>query len=228
LCSRCYHKEIMKLFTKGVAVSLGIIVLALFVGAYFYPILPDQIASHWNAMGEVNGYMSKLWGILFIPIILFVLLSILVVVPRFDPKKEAIEKMRGIYDAFLILLSSFFFLLQLFIVGSNLVAWIDPARVFSFLFGFLFIGLGFLIERVKQNWTIGIRNPWTLSNEVVWDKTHKLGGRVFKIVGVIACLGIVFPTISFLVFLIPLLFGVIGLFVYSYQLFKKEKTKNPV
>ncbi|MFA5870658.1 MAG: DUF1648 domain-containing protein [Candidatus Paceibacterota bacterium] len=213
----------MKLFTKGVVISLGIVVLSLLFGVYFYPILPDQIASHWGAMGEVNGYMSKLWGILFIPILLFVLLSILVMVPRFDPKKEAIEKMTGIYDAFLILLSSFFFLLQLFIVGSNLVTGIDPARIFPFLFGLLFIGLGFLIERVKQNWTIGIRNPWTLSSEAVWDKTHKAGGKVFKIVGVIACFGIVFPTISFLVFLIPLIAGVVGLFIYSYQLYKREK-----
>ena len=103
------------------------------------------------------------------------------------------------------------------------MTWIDPTRVFPFLFGFLFIGLGFLIERVKQNWTIGIRNPWTLSSEVVWDKTHKVGGKVFKIVGVVACLGIIFPTISFLVFLIPLILGVAGLFVYSYRLYKREK-----
>lgn len=215
----------MKIFTKGVMISLGIIILSLIVGVYFYPVLPEKIASHWGAMGEVNGYMSKLWGVLFVPIVLLVLLLILVIIPRFDPKKEVIEKMRGIYDAFLVLLSSFFFLLQLFIIGTNLVAWIDPARVFPFLFGFLFIGLGFLIEKVKQNWTIGIRNPWTLSSEVVWDRTHKLGGKIFKIVGVVACLGIVFPTISFLVFLIPLFLGVVGLFIYSYRLFKKEKGK---
>ena len=215
----------MKIFTKGVAISLGIIVLSLLVGVYFYPVLPDKIASHWGAMGEVNGYMPKLWGVLFVPIILLVLLIILVMVPRFDPKKEVIEKMRGVYDAFLVLLCSFFFLLQLFIIGTNLVTWIDPARVFPFLFGFLFIGLGFLIERVKQNWTMGIRNPWTLSSEMVWDKTHKLGGKVFKIVGVVACLGVVFPTVSFLVFLIPLILGIIGLFIYSYQLFKKEKNE---
>lgn len=215
----------MKLFTKGTIISLILLALTILVSLYVYPLLPNQMISHWGPHGEANGFMGKFWGTFLLPIIMLVVLVMMVVIPRIDPKKRNIETVRGAYDAFLVLLMAFFLVIQKFILGVNLGFQIHPAKFFSFTFGIFFVGIGFIIERLRQNWTIGIRTPWTLSNEVVWNKTHKVGGLMFKIVGIIACLGIVFPSLSFFILLIPLIVGVIFLFFYSYRIYKKEEKK---
>lgn len=213
----------MKIFTKGTIISLVIIVVTFIVSAYFFPILPERIASHWNEMGEVNGYMSKFWGTFLIPILMIVFLFIFLVVPRMDPKQKNIEEVRGAYDAFLVSLFIFFGVIQGFILAANLGSGISANRVFPVAIGFLLIVLGFIFEKLKQNWTIGIRTPWTLSSEVVWNKTHALGGKVFKIIGIIACLGAAFSQYAVWFFLSPIILGIIIIFVYSYRIYKKEQ-----
>lgn len=73
-----------------------------------------------------------------------------------------------------------------------------------------------------MNWFIGIRTPWTLSNEKVWDKTHKVGGKMFKIAGVIALFGFFFRNYALFLTLVPVIFIVIYTFVYSYNEYQKE------
>ena len=76
--------------------------------------------------------------------------------------------------------------------------WLLPAM------GLLFFGLGFMVERAQPNWFIGIRTPWTLSNPVVWQKTHRVGGLAFKVSGVLVLVGLLFPVeVGFWFTLIP-------------------------
>ena len=89
----------------------------------------------------------------------------------------------------------------------------------------LFFFIGILVENAKRNWFIGIRTPWTLSSAKVWDRTHKRGGRLFKIAAVIAFFGVFFPDYSVWMVLIPILLVSVYTIVYSYLEFKKEKKK---
>ena len=89
--------------------------------------------------------------------------------------------------------------------------------------GILFAYLGVLMENAKQNYFIGIKTPWTLASENVWNKTHKLGGKLFKISGIIAIFGFIFPVIAIYLVIIPIIFSTIYSVVYSYVEFKKEK-----
>jgi uncharacterized membrane protein len=89
--------------------------------------------------------------------------------------------------------------------------------------GVLFFYTGELIGKSKRNWSIGIRTPWTLSSDAVWDKTHKLGAKLFKISGAIALLGFIFPDFAFYFVLIPVMFSAIYSFLYSYLEYQKEK-----
>ena len=82
--------------------------------------------------------------------------------------------------------------------------------------GILFYYCGVLIENAKRNWFIGIRTPWTLSSDSVWEKTHKIGGKLFKIAGIIALFGIFFPNYTFLFVLIPVVSVAIYTAAYSY------------
>jgi uncharacterized membrane protein len=85
----------------------------------------------------------------------------------------------------------------------------------------LFYYLGILTENAKRNWFIGIRTPWTLSNDKVWNKTHKLGGKLFKIVGIVAFLGILFQKYVLLFIISAVIAVAIYIIVYSYFEYKK-------
>jgi uncharacterized membrane protein len=91
-------------------------------------------------------------------------------------------------------------------------------------FSLLFIGLGFLIERTQPNWFIGIRTPWTLSSPKVWEKTHKMGGLLFKLCGALSLAGLFFRIeIAFGVMIVPILVASLGSILYSYVVFRQEQ-----
>ena len=82
----------MKL-TKGELMSIVLTLVAIGVGIYFYPMLPERVASHWGVNGEVNGYMPRFWGAFLLPVVFAFLSALFIVIPRIDPKKENIKKL---------------------------------------------------------------------------------------------------------------------------------------
>ena len=96
------------------------------------------------------------------------------------------------------------------------------SRLMAPAMGFLFFYCGILIKNAKRNWFIGIKTPWTLSSDKVWDKTHKLGGKLFKIMGVISFLGIIFPNYFVWLLLVPILAITLFILFYSYFEYQKE------
>jgi len=90
------------------------------------------------------------------------------------------------------------------------------------LMAVLFYGIGVLLQHAKRNWFIGIRTPWTLSSDTVWDKTHKQGSVLFKICGLIALIGVFFKDYSIYFILIPIIVVSLYLTVYSYFVYSKE------
>jgi uncharacterized membrane protein len=99
---------------------------------------------------------------------------------------------------------------------------ISPNVIFPIGLGLLFFYIGILCENAKRNWFIGIRTPWTLSNDVVWAKTHKIGGKLFKIAGVVALFGIFFLNYTLFFILVPVILVAIYTVIYSYREYRKE------
>ncbi|HXY86987.1 MAG TPA: SdpI family protein [Candidatus Acidoferrales bacterium] len=203
-------------------IAVGIVIILFAVGIYVYPQLPDTIASHWNAQGQVNGYTSKFWGLFLLAIISVGLVLLFVVIPRIDPLKANIEKFRTFYDRFVILFLVFFFYFYLLTILWNMGVQYNFNQVLAPAFGGLFYYIGVVTEHAKRNWFVGIRTPWTLSSESVWDKTHAIGAKLFKIVGVVALLGVLFPNYTIFFILVPVLIVAGYLIVYSYVVYQRE------
>jgi len=207
---------------KSEIIVLVLILVSIIVGILLYDKMPDRMASHWDAGGEVNGYMGKFWGLFLLPIISIVMFLLFHYLPMIDPMKENVEKFRKYYDCFIILI--FVFLLYIY---SLTIAWNLSYRFSMILslmpaFALLFYYSGVLISKAKRNWFIGIRTPWTLSSDFVWDKTHILGGRLFKVSGLLSLAGLLFPDIALWFVLVPVIVFSLFLFYYSYWLFKRE------
>ena len=190
-------------FRRSEIIIFGMALLFFIIGIYLYPQMPERMASHWNIHGEVDGYISKFWGVFLLPFIFTALALLFVAIPRIDPLKANIEKFRKYYDGFIILFSIFWFSIYIQTILWNIGIQISPTIVFPVGFSFLFFYIGILCENAKRNWFIGIRTPWTLSNEKVWEKTHRNGGQMFKIAGLVALLGVLFQDYAFLLILIP-------------------------
>ncbi len=207
---------------KTTAVITILIIFSFIVSIYFYPHVPETMATHWNSRGEVDGYMSKLWGLFFMPLLITGLAVLFLAIPRIDPKRENIAKFRKYYDGFVILLILFMLAVHLQVLLWNAGIRISPNSVFPVGIGFLFYYIGILIENAERNWFIGIRTPWTLSSDRVWKKTNRLGGKLFRIAGIAAVLGAFFPDLAFFFVLGPALFIAGFTAVYSYLEYQKE------
>lgn len=207
---------------KSEIIVLSAVILSFVAGIYFYSAMPESMASHWNAGGEVNGHVSKFWGLFLMPLISLAMFLLFLIIPRIDPLKANIEKFRKYFDVFIVLIFAFFLYIYVFTILWNLGIEFDVNLVLPPAFGILIFYSGVLIGKAERNYCIGIRTPWTLSSDEVWKKTHELGGKLFKISGAIAFAGLVFPEYAFVFIIAPLIFSALFTMIYSYFIYRKS------
>ena len=194
-----------------VTIVLILIAASALAGLLIWDRLPDPMASHWNANDQVDGYMSKAWSLSMIPLMALAMLALFMIIPSIDPLKANIEKFRETFNLFATMIITFVF----YVYGLTIV-WSLGYQNFKMSSALLpFIGILFIF--------IGIRTPWTLSSDTVWDKTHQLGSVLFMISGVFAFIGAFLGGMSaFLLMLMPLLASTLFLVVYSFMLYRDE------
>jgi uncharacterized membrane protein len=208
---------------KAEIFTILIIAISFLLGIYLYPQMPSQMASHWSASGKVDDYLPKFWALFLMPLVLAFLFLMYILIPKVDPLKENIEKFRKYFDVFFVILAALLFYLYLLTIFWNLGKRFNMAHFLIPAFALLFYYCGVLVEKAKRNWFIGIRTPWTLSSEVVWEKTHKLGGNLFKGAGIIALFGLFFGELALWLVVIPVVAAAFYAIAYSYFQYQKEE-----
>ncbi|MBN1793302.1 SdpI family protein [Candidatus Woesearchaeota archaeon] len=206
--------------------AFTLVVLSFVVALAFYPTMPDYLASHWNAQGTVNGYMPKACGLLLLPVMSLVIFLLFLFFARADPLNKNISKFIHHYDLMLAVTSAFMLYMLGLMIAWNLGYRFDFIVMFTPALSVLFYFAGVVIEKTKRNYTIGIRTPWTLQSDHVWDQTHSVGGRLFKVAAVISLFGVFLPKIAIWLILIPILFVVVFVVFYSYHIYKKLEKKH--
>ena len=204
------------------AAIAGVIVGTLLLTLAAYPLLPQSLATHWDASGAVNGWMDKTTGLAVVPLILIVCAGLFLLLPRIDPLKDNYERFRRWYDGFVLAFSLFLLAVQALIILWNMGYPVRMDVFLPILLGLLFIYSGFLVRHAKPNWFVGIRTPWTLSSPTVWAKTHERGGWLFVIAGIISCMGALAGPYAVAFILVPLLAVSAYLVAYSYMLYRRE------
>lgn len=144
-------------------------------------------------------------------------------IPRIDPMKENIWKIKHYYDGLILAIAFFLFLIQLQTTLWNLGVKINPVSFMPVLVGLIIGYAGYVCIKADRNWTIGIRTPWTLSDEDVWKKTNILCGKFMIGYGILACLGVLLkPFWAFMAIIVPVIFGTAFAYVYSYVLYRRK------
>lgn len=201
---------------------LFIVVISFLTGIYFYPQLPYLMASHWGINGEVNGYMSKNFGIYFMPVLSLFLYFLFRFLPSVDPYKKNFKEFQNHYNNFICVIFSFLFYIYLLTIFWNLGYRFNMVQLMSPALAVIFYYAGILTQNAHRNWFVGIRTPWTLTSVTVWQKTHKLGGKLFKISALFSLFGLIMPQLALYLLLIPVFLTTAIVFVYSYLEYQKE------
>ena len=211
---------IKKNLPKLIITSL-IILIPIVIGLILWDKLPDQVPMHWNAQGEVDGYGTKFQAVFLMPLILVAFQWVCVLGTSLDPKKQNIND--KIFTLVLWIIPVISLLCNSMVFATALGHKVSVEIIMPLFMGAFFVVIGNYLPKCKQSYTVGIKLPWTLDNEENWNKTHRLAGFLWVIGGVIimatAFLG------AFWLFFVVLIPMVIIPFVYSYLLYKKNKTE---
>lgn len=214
----------MNIKLKNELPSIFLVLVSWVLGWYFYSHFPAQVVTHWNFYGEADNWGKGTTNAIALPMVITGMYLLFLFLPKFDPKKERYAEFEKVYNIFkfiLILVMTLVFLASgLFNLGYNIkIQFVVPT-----LIGLLMIILGNYMGKLKPNWFVGIKTPWTLSSENIWNKTHRVGGYAFIVFGIFIILTPFLPkTLGFLVFGLGILLVTVGTFGYSYWLYRKEK-----
>ncbi|GAB5491741.1 MAG: SdpI family protein [Phototrophicaceae bacterium] len=203
-------------------IMIACIVLMLIISAILYPSLPEELPRQWGANGEVNSTWHKIYAVLIAPALSIFIWVLTYILPKIDPKRESYEKFDGFYMRFRVALVVFF--LGMHIITLTQYDNADMViRLIMFGAAALLALLGNELGRVRQTWFFGIRTPWTIADERVWKKTHRVGGRWFVALGVFNMLiALILPinvmTVIFIATILLVSFGIMG---YSYKVYNQ-------
>lgn len=197
-------------------------VLPLALAAAVYSRLPSRIPTNWGFDGEVSyGPRANLWLIAGMAPFLALLFRFL---PSIDPKRRNYLKFQDVYLSFQLFMQVFLLVMTGIIVTESLrPGTIQVNTVVTAMCGVLFMMIGNMAPKFRQNFFCGFRTPWALSNEVVWNKTHRLGGRLMFCAGIIGFIGAFMPSdrVKMAMLLLPLLAASVIPYVMSYVWFRK-------
>lgn len=213
--------------TKRYFLVCGIIILtALVAGMALYPHLPERVPTHWGLHGNVNGYSSPAAAIFRFPAVMAGLVLLFSVLPAISPRHFEVDSFRSTYLYIMVLIVAAFGYFQGIILWAAVTPY-DKAIATRAIMGgacLLLVLMGNVFSKVKRNFYIGVRTPWTLSNDAVWYATHRLAAKVFVTTGV---LGFIFafvlpnPMLAVLVVLPGGMIPVVYSFVYYKRLEKQ-------
>jgi len=202
--------------------SWGLVLLSLVLGLLAFPYLPQMVASHWGLYGQVNGYQSRVFAVFFMPVLMAVLIALFLALPKIDPLGKNIRLFQKAYDRFVFFLTGFLAYVHLLTLVWNLGWKFNIIRFLIPAFGIFIFGLGQILPEARPNWFFGIRTPWTMSNGRVWYHTHELGGKLYKLAGIIALGGFLWPSLAIYFMIIPIIAVSIYLIIFSYLDWRNE------
>lgn len=197
------------------------IIAALFVlSASIYSSMPEQMPVHWNIRGEADSFSPKSVALFLFPSIIAGLYMLMLFLPGLAVFRQNIEKSGKSLDGLKLALILFFSVVYIATLLPSFGLRLSLSFVMPLSIAALFYYLGHIMMGIKRNYFFGIRTPWTLSDDFVWEKTHWLGSLTFRLNGILLLLGLLGPAVFFWVLISSVLLNVLLLFGYSYWLWK--------
>ncbi len=202
--------------------AIALMILMVAGGILAYGHLPPVVPTHWGLHGQPNGWSSRLVAVVFPPALTLALWALLLVLPQIDPRRRNYALFIGFYRALRLALVLLMAVLYATALLSGMGYHVSIPTVTTIAVSGLIIFLGNFMGRLRHNWFVGIRTPWTLANEEVWRQTHRVGGRLFVIGGFLPLAGLFFsPAAAFVLLMVGVLGAALLSVVYSYLVYHR-------
>ena len=208
-------------------VAVVLVAAALGASMVFYPLMPETVPIHWDIHGQIDGYGHKAEALFLMPAIMVGMIGLFRILQWLSPRHFEVDSFRATYLYIMVLVTAFLAYVHGTIVWSARSDTADPARI---LFGGIFLFLAFLgnvLGRVRRNFWIGVRTPWTLASERVWNDTHRFAARLFFAVGLLGAVA-VFLGVPFVAAIVVFSMGILVPVVYSLVLYKRLARRGEV
>ena len=206
--------------------GLVVAAVAVAMAVWAYPRLPPTMPTHFRFNGTPDGLSSRLSALAFAPIVMVVMTVLFNVLPKVDPRRENYAKFLRSYWLIAHALIVFLLVAQALTIAAGLGFSVKVVRLMPLGIGLLLVFLGNYLTRVEPNWFVGIRTPWTLSSDTVWRKTHRTGGWLMVLGGLVITGCAFLPRGAFLPMFIAAIFVIAVIpIVQSYVLWKREQGK---
>lgn len=210
----------IKINKKLVLFTSILILLPSLVGCVFWNQLPEEIPTHFNLLGQADGYNHKMSAIFGLPTLMLLMHWLLLFLMIKDPKSSNISSKIQLLIYWIIPFVSCLSMISIF--GESLGYSMMSGLLAQIFMGIVMIVIGNYLPKTHRNYIIGIRLPWTLENDENWRKTHRLAGKLWVLGGLLLFLNSFVQLYVYWVFFLTLFFVVIIPSVYSYQLSKSE------
>jgi uncharacterized membrane protein len=212
---------------RALAIGLVLVLAAAILSAWTYPLLPDRVPSHWDLAGHVNGYSSRLFAAVFMPATAGFFWLLMLVLPMISPRGFRLGQSVGVFYTCLLAVLALLVLIHFITLRAALTNTAPSKIVLFAAIGVLFAIVGSLMGRLKKNFWIGVRTPWTLASDEVWLRTNRLAGRLFVAGGIVIVLASFFGGA-----VVPILLAVIGIVAlfsvgYSYVIYRRIEGFDP-
>jgi immunity protein, SdpI family len=175
----------MKLSWRTELPQLVLIAAMFALAAWSWSRLPDQIPTHWDLQGQVNGHGNKFVGLLLLPLTALGLYLLTMLLPLADPGGANYKNFAGAYNTIRLGTLAQLGLIYAAAVAAAFGRHVDITQIAFLGVGVLFMLLGNVMGKIRPNWFVGVRTPWTLSSKLSWDKTHRLTGWLMMFMGVL-------------------------------------------
>lgn len=203
-----------------------LVLVGVLVSVAVYARLPETMAVHWNAQGNPDGWMPRPFGAFFAPALMLVLWGVLRGVRHLDPRQESYARFDGAYETIVAAVLVLVLATHDITIAAALGYRVPIGRLVPSLVGALFVVVGNVMPRLRPNWWFGVRTPWTLSNDRVWARTHRLAGFSMAAAGVVTIVAALAlpPAMGIPVMLAAVVAAVFAPAVYSYLSWRREQT----
>jgi uncharacterized membrane protein len=172
-------------------IGVGLIVLVLAMTAIAYPHLPDRVPTHWDAHGNVNGWSDKSKLFIIQPGMMAGILLLFWALPWLSPKHFEVDSFRTTYLFIMLAILATLAYIHVLIIAAGLSWHIDVGRAVVGGVCLLIALLGNVLGKVRRNFYVGIRTPWTIANEHVWNATHRLAAKTFFAGGLLGLVAVI-------------------------------------
>jgi uncharacterized membrane protein len=219
--------------TRPYLITAALVVVGMLaVSAWAWPQIPDgaQVPIHWGIDGRANGWAPKWQGLLLLPAMTGGIALVLAFAPRVDPRSGNIQRSATAYWAIAVAALVLMAVIHVAAVLAATGRSVNIGLIVSLAVGGLFVVVGNFLGKTRSSWIFGIRTPWTLSSELAWTRTHRLGGYLFMLLGVAVIAAALlapggvpaFLLLGGVVVLVPLLFA------YSYLVWRDDPERQRV